>query len=213
MKFVDLVDTKTLEILECISDILYDTTDDFLQEHCENLSLFETDVHPTSDDYLYNALKSDENFDVPLHGLFVGLHKFEDKHTFYFSKQINLLTKKLLHYLGAQCCALNALYPDKGFIGWHTNANAQGYNLLFTYSHDGDGFFKYRDKDTGEIVTLPDRKGWSAKVGYYPSRTEEIRENQFWHCAYSNKKRITIAFVIPDKQMWELVIEHLQKDK
>ena len=54
--------------------------------------------------------------------------------------------------------ALSQLYPPEGFIAWHNNANAVGYNLIFTWSETGEGWFKYLDKYGNEIL-ITDKKG------------------------------------------------------
>ena len=51
----------------------------------------------------------------------------------------------------------------KSFIGWHNNANASAYNLIFTWSETGDGYFKYVDGYTGDEIVIPDKKGGNVK--------------------------------------------------
>lgn len=124
------------------------------------------------------------------------------------------IRKKLLlvgNFLGTHQVALSMLYPDNGYIGWHHNGNAPGYNILFTYSQDGDGYFKYYDYKTESFVTINDNPGWNAKVGYYPD--EKIQpEKVFWHCAETKLRRITIAFVVKNKKLWENMIENVCED-
>ena len=57
-------------------------------------------------------------------------------------------------------------------------------------------------KDT--IETMNDPAGWNAKVGYYGGK-----DDPYWHCAGSTSPRQTIGFVIPDKDMWEMMIEDI----
>jgi hypothetical protein len=89
--------------------------------------------------------------------------------------------------------ALSQLYPPKGYIAWHNNANAVGWNLLFTWSETGEGWFKYIDK-YGKEITIPDKKGWSVKGGYFGSYDEDNK--LCYHAAYTDCLRLTQSFVI-----------------
>jgi len=107
---------------------------------------------------------------------------------------------ELVKFLGARQSAVHVYYPEDGYMGWHNNWDVPGYNILLNYN-TGDGYFQYWD---GEIITtLPDWKGWSAKVGYYGGQ-----DNPYWHCA-GGGPRITLGFVIPDEDMWKMMIEDI----
>ena len=41
-------------------------------------------------------------------------------------------------------------------MGWHTNYDANAYQVLFTWSETGEGFFEYYDKQKDEIVKIED---------------------------------------------------------
>lgn len=94
--------------------------------------------------------------------------------------------------IGAHTSALLSYYPPKGFVGWHTNHDASAYQVLFTWSKDGDGYFKYYDKEKDEIVTIPDVKGWQCRHYYFGPENEP--ENHCWHSAYTNCERVTLAY-------------------
>lgn len=111
--------------------------------------------------------------------------------------------KSLAAYLGAKFTAVHVYYPEEGFMSWHCNWDCPGYNILLSHS-DGGGFFRYLED--GEIKTIQDSSGWSAKVGYYGGKDEE----PYWHCAGSTSPRQTIGFVIPDKTMWEMMVEDIE---
>ena len=49
------------------------------------------------------------------------------------------------------------MYPPGGYISWHNNANASAYNLIFTWSETGDGYFKYIDGETKEEIVIKDK--------------------------------------------------------
>lgn len=121
-------------------------------------------------------------------------------------KTIRKHTRKLSRYLGAQHSALFSIYPPYGGVGWHTNSNASGLNVLFSYNPTGEGWFKIRDRETGEIVTYPDHKGWFVKVGYFSPVTDRDNvENQDWHCCWNGDcLRVSVAYIFKDDQrMWE----------
>lgn len=111
--------------------------------------------------------------------------------------------------LGVKLNALSQLYPPTGYIGWHNNANAPGYNLIFTWSETGDGWFKYIDK-YGKEVTIPDKKGWSLKAGYFGT----YEENKVcYHAAYTDCWRMTHSFVLStDYDYWKDCIDYITGD-
>ena len=91
-----------------------------------------------------------------------------EKWTAYRDKVRNDFAKEL----GAECSALLNYYPTGGFVGWHTNWNASAYQILFTWSRTGNGYFKYYDKQKDEIVTIQDVPGWQCRH-YYFGRQDE----------------------------------------
>lgn len=114
---------------------------------------------------------------------------------------------KLNQLIGSRNSAVFMYYPPGGYMGWHDNHNASGYNILISYSKNGNGYFRYVDPETKEIITLHDKPGWNVKVGYYGSG--ENGESTYWHCAYTDEERITFGFIIPDKNLWEMSCEDL----
>ena len=112
------------------------------------------------------------------------------------------LCQNLTMELGAEHLALVSYYPENGYIGWHHNANAGGYNVIFTYSDTGSGYFEEYDIETGKYIKHQDIIGWSAKTGYFGS----FNDNEFkkvWHCAANPKgHRITVSYIINQYDMW-----------
>ena len=108
---------------------------------------------------------------------------------------------------------LCAMYPPKGFISWHNNANASAYNLIFTWSETGDGYFKYIDGYTGKEITIQDRKGWQCKAGYFGAYDEEP-EKLLYHSASTDCWRITVAYLFNREEisigLQEDVIEEIK---
>jgi len=123
------------------------------------------------------------------------------------------LKAELQGWTGTRTNALSAVYPAGGFISWHNNANAPGYNVLFTWSSEGDGQFEYVDPITKEHIVVPDVKGWQCKVGYYG--TYEEHDKLMYHAARTNCLRSTIAFMFnpneTGKQMSEMLIEDISE--
>lgn len=123
-------------------------------------------------------------------------------------------------YLGYRFCALKMWYPPKGYISWHTNWNVPSYNILFTYNPTGEGFWRHIDPtgsdspkpnltggNEANVVTIPDAKGWSCKVGYYGRKEEH--EKIVWHTAYADVPRITLGYVIYDEGIWKNAVEEI----
>jgi hypothetical protein len=96
--------------------------------------------------------------------------------------------------------ALTTMYPPNGFIGWHNNANASAYNLIFSWSETGDGHFQYIDGETGEIIIMKDRKGWNCKAGYFGSYNEH-ESKLVYHSAETDCWRMTISYMFNRTEM------------
>jgi hypothetical protein len=128
-------------------------------------------------------------------------------------QELQLALKKLdtdlLAWSGSRNNAVKMLYPKGGYMGWHHNANASGYNILLSWSKDGTGYFRYQDPVTKEIVTMKDTPGWTCKVGYYGKTTEPDRI--YWHCANAqHEERFTLGYIIPHLGMWEDMCADIQ---
>lgn len=98
--------------------------------------------------------------------------------------------------------ALFAVYPPGGYISWHNNANASAFNCVFTWSETGDGWWKHWDNEKKEMVTIPDKKGWQCKVGYFGAY-EDPEEKLVYHTARNGDTglRMTVAFVLDRSEM------------
>lgn len=119
------------------------------------------------------------------------------------------LDNDLLAWSGSRNNAVKMLYPKGGYMGWHHNANASGYNILLSWSKEGTGYFRYQDPITKEIITMHDTPGWTCKVGYYGKITEP--ERIYWHCANAaQEERFTLGYIIPHLGMWEDMCADIQ---
>jgi hypothetical protein len=119
------------------------------------------------------------------------------------------LNSRMIEFLSARNSALNACYPPGGFISWHNNANASGYNIICTWSETGEGWFDYWDLKKQERVRIQDKPGWQAKMTYFGPY--EKPDTLCYHAAYTDCYRITVAFVFAEADnFWQEVIEDLE---
>lgn len=211
MKFIPLNNTKLIKYLNNLIDGFFDRKD--IQLNLSRLKPSTDQLQPSryscSDEYLYEAFKHKVNdYGFPRSSLGTGMGKNAYEHG--FEAYITTLDKisKVGMFLGTPRNALTMIYPNNGFIGWHHNGNAPGYNILMTYSQDGDGYFKYFDKTKNQIVEMKDPVGWSVKVGYYPDERTET-DRVYWHCAATKKARMSIAWVLNHRDMWINMIEDI----
>jgi len=126
-------------------------------------------------------------------------------------------------HLGAHTSALLSYYPPGGFVGWHTNYDANAYQVLFTWSETGEGFFEYYDKKTDEIVKIQDVPGWQCRHYYFGAGHEE--DLHCWHAAYAGCQRITLAYKFVNngsvdnpedakaQQMRDMLIEEIENEE
>ena len=163
------------------------------------------DEYYTSEEYLSSIDKKiHEGFPEKTHGIdLVFCDSIDDN----IRKRIRQVDMDFNSVLGSERCAVKMYYPEGGYMGWHNNHNASGYNILFSYTKSGKGFFRYK---TDELVTMNDSPGWTAKVGYYGNNDEP--DKLFWHCARAYEDRLTLGFVIPNKNFWEMMIEDIKSE-
>ena len=133
--------------------------------------------------------------------------KLSDKsHTFFekdadpifkrdLTHKLSDLNAKMMNFLSVKHNALCAVYPPNGFISWHSNHNAPGYNLIFSYSEEGTGHFSYVHPETKEIVKCEDPVGkWTCKAAYFGSWSEQ--DKVLYHAAESGDSwRCTVSYV------------------
>lgn len=200
-----------------LTSLLLNITDEYFSDEIVNLFSTENfikeddlipEFHSCSDEYFNKA----RTFPIPEYGFPRSCNGVSESAlnagNYDTFDSIRKKIKKISSFLGTQRLALSMLYPDEGYIGWHHNGNAPGYNILLTYSKDGDGYFKYYDYETEDFVILQDNPGWNVRVGYYPDQRKQP-DKIFWHCAKTVKQRITMAWVIDHKNMWENLIDDI----
>ena len=132
---------------------------------------------------------------------------YRGTHPEEYAKTWSHLDGKMKTELGLETSALSTLYPPNGFIGWHNNANASAFNLIFTWSEKGDGWFKYVDPETKAIIEMPDEQGWQLKAGYFGSYdTDQV----VYHAARTNCYRMTLSYVLGhNKDYWQDCIDYI----
>ena len=206
MKWINISE-ELLEMLDPYAEWFFQQDLDWINEKAnKNEKNTNTIDHACGDDYLKEIVDKDGrhegypeisySFDLNQGGV---PGEFQEKY--------NELTDELLAFLGAKNQAVHVYYPKNGFMGWHNNWNAHGYNILLSYTKHGGGFFKYRDPTSHDVVEMLDPGGWSAKVGYYGRGREP--DKVYYHCAGTHEPRLTLGFVIPNIDMWRSMIEEI----
>lgn len=159
---------------------------------------------------ILNQKENHEGFPDTIYGYECSVHR--EGHEF-LSKDADPITRKeitaslsvmgrnLIEWLGVRHNALTAFYPPGGFISWHNNANASAYNLIFSWSENGNGCFKYVDPTTKKVVTMQDHAGWQCKAAYFGHYGEPDR--LFYHAAETDCWRITVSFTFDTSSLSE----------
>ena len=141
----------------------------------------------------------------------VVLPKERADSNFFFNKKYLELNTKLQTLLGTYHNALCVVYPPGGFIAWHNNANASAYNLIFTWSETGDGYWKHIDPITKEEILVPDVPGWKCKAFYFGGYEDDPKDIVY-HMASTDCWRMTVSYVFDrkHKDYWLDVIEEIE---
>lgn len=208
-----------------LGQYLANLTDYFLQENILNLARkiakqnnnqdnLIKNYHPASDEYLFEAFKLPaQEFGFPRRtcGL-SALRSYPTSIDVSFSlEEYNKISKKIANFLGAPTNAVAMLYPEKGYMGWHHNGNASGYNILLTYNVTGNGSFDYWNREKSEIVSMRDDVGWTVKVGRFSGYKDGL-DKLFWHRARTESPRITIAWILDQKDLWIDMIKEISNN-
>lgn len=184
------------KIPKALSEQLYNFSDWFFAQQLQDTvhmhpKAFDAD-YAVSNDYLELLKARPDNIGFPEESYGADFKDVGVYDTNVYFDRVKQLDKSLMDFTGSRNCALKMYYPPGGYIGWHNNANAPGYNILFTYSETGDGDFRYIHPQTGELVIMPDPKGWSCKVGYY----DVVGGSPLWHAAHTGCNRLNWAYII-----------------
>lgn len=126
-----------------------------------------------------------------------------------YRKKAQDLNNALMMELSAKKNTLVTLYPPGGWISWHNNANAAGYNVIFSWSENGDGWFDYWDLKKKERVRVQDVPGWQCKMGYFGAYHQP--DKLCYHAASTDCLRISVAYVFAEAEdIWEQIIEDIE---
>ena len=168
---------------------------------------------PDVDEY-YTSQKYFNSIDKEAHDGFgatfsygLDINDSSNVHRLVVEKRIEI-DKALKPILSTPNSAVKMFYPKGGFMHWHNNHNVPGYNILLSYTQNGNGFFRYKDPLTNDTITMHDEPGWTAKVGYYGSNDEP--DKIYWHCARAYEDRFTLGYVIPHQEMWQMMCDDIQ---
>ncbi len=199
--------------------ILDDFVDWFFQQDLSQLKTRRRDdfkknlshIECTDRKYLEEALPTPDRFGFPrdCYGVDMVIHNPNDIGNFptYFDPVLRKLDDDLITFLGARNNALKMYYPPQGFIGWHNNGNASGYNIVMSYSKTGKGSFYSYDLKTKEIIEYKDNPGWNIKVGYFGKFSEP--DKVYWHAARTECDRVTLSYIIYDKNIWDNMVDEI----
>jgi hypothetical protein len=177
-----------LKSLDSISEYIFNNND--IMKKVENISIERGNLDPTSDEYLYQECfkNPDRDYSFAEFQNVLDLLKSQDD-------KLHFKINSLKHYLQLNDVSIAALYPKHSTLSWHTNEGSAGAGILFSYSVDGDGCFRYYDNDKNVIVDIKDAKGWQAKIVYYTN--PKSIHHSLWHCAKTGNYRLSVGYKIP----------------
>jgi hypothetical protein len=76
--------------------------------------------------------------------------------------------------------------PNGGYLGWHIDLTG---DRIYSAWAEGESFFRYRDPETGEVITSWDKpKQWSFRIFTFDEK------NPMWHCVYAKDLRVSIGY-------------------
>lgn len=209
MKWIDINNQEVLDMLYTYSNWFFNTDMTPLAEIANHEGRHQGMTLETAcgEEYLKEIVEKDgEHIGYPERTISVDIASDDNVPSEHKEKRLKL-SNDLCAYFGARNQAVNVFYPANGYMGWHNNWNAHGYNILLSFSKEGNGFFRYLDPLTKEVVTMQDKPGWTCKVGYYGRGREP--DKVYYHCAGSYEPRITLGFVIPHEEMWQDMVDDI----
>jgi len=96
-------------------------------------------------------------------------------------------------------------YPPGGYMGWHTNSDSPGWRLYVTHAEEpGSSFFRYRDPESGRIVTSMDER-WDVRLFRVSVGLP------LWHAVYSETHRYSFGYLVRPRS-WSFTAKwHLRR--
>lgn len=96
-------------------------------------------------------------------------------------------------------------YPPGSYMGWHTNSRVPGWRIYVNYAEQpGRSFFRYREPDTGRIVTLND-KPWNIRI------FRITRDRPLWHAVYSETNRFSMGYMVIRETYFSRMLKNLRR--
>jgi len=78
-------------------------------------------------------------------------------------------------------------YAPKGYMGWHTNSNMEGWRVYASRAEeDKKSFFRYYKNN--RVHTEWEDKGWNFRA------FQVIKGQPYWHCVYTDCDRYSFGF-------------------
>jgi len=191
------------EILKILKNIEVSINDFFSNVTIQGRRSKEADKF-TSDEWLFEQIS--KGF---IHGKPAAANTFDikdiDADFFKLNTDLNFL-KPLINDTDLLCSsvagrhnAICSFYPKNGFMSWHTNWDAPGLGILFSWSSKGDGYFKSYNDKTKNFEMYQDEVGWNVKGVYMKNKLEGLASGNSWHCVSTNSERFSIGFILSDE--------------
>jgi len=217
MKSVNIKNKEILSILDEFINLWWNEKDSDLQKFYLGAKNENRDDY-ISDEYkmkIMNMGSYHDGYPEKLRGYSIKLDNNDNPKSLDLSINRGYLkiNEKISTILSTKHNALCAIYPPEGFISWHNNANASSYNLIFTWSENGNGYWKHVDPYTGEDVIVQDVQGWQCKAFYFGAY-EDKPEDLVYHMASTDCWRMTVSYMFDrhHKQFCEDVIEDIETE-
>lgn len=209
MTAVSINNKEILEVLNSFKDLWYSNLDTFKEKADMHFDSLNNRQDYISDEYCKKVMNSGQG-----HTGFpeiVKSYNLKEQKLPEYSKKYFELNTKLQTLLATYNNALCTVYPPEGFISWHNNANASAYNLIFTWSETGDGYWKHVDPHTGKQVLVKDVPGWQCKAFFFGGY-EDHPNDLVYHMASTDCWRMTISYTFDrhHKQFWQDIIEEIE---
>jgi len=221
-KEIQLNNRQIEKQLTDLKDEFFELREKYGAKEGESKELGEWQVDPEwycSEEYLWHIKEEngDNHIGFPETYYSINLPQLKRERPDQWADYVYRVKNDMAVTLGAHTSALALMYPPGGFVGWHTNWNCPSYQILFTWSETGDGYFKFVDPATNEIVTLQDEPGWNVRYHYFGSKKEP--NHALWHSAYTDCDRFSFSYkyVTPgwnqagDSIVQELVMDTLEE--
>jgi len=228
-QYLKHVDVKNPELLEILDQYAKLHTMEGFKENCHLTAAQQIRQRPfyVGEKYMQQVVNEGTRHDGFPESLVAYNFKLSDKSHQMFEPNADPIFKrdmthhlrdlndKMMNFLSVKHNALAAVYPPGGFISWHNNANAPGFNLIFSYSEDGSGYFDYIHPETKEVIRCQDKPGqWTCKAAYFGHYDEPNK--LMYHAASTEDWRVTVSYVFDwsdtSEGFREMVLEDISSD-